>query len=243
MALIVKSRRRAASSIDRVGIAFDGEALVAAADLRLAARQRHVDRADLVDGEALADGVDAAEGVEERAQPIGAEAEHLEIEVLGRATEQLVADPAADDERAAAGRRERPGRSSRARSGRRPVSSVVTGLRRSRPRHRAPPEPLHELSACAGATTLRTASHFAWPNGIDLGAGTHHALDDSPRHAVGRLPGTLAVDGVSEVARDGVVELGERRDRVDRRTRGVPVPANSARRASMKPICAAFVAE
>ncbi len=42
-------------------IAFDGEALVAAADLGLAAGQRHVDRTKLIDGETLADGVDAAE--------------------------------------------------------------------------------------------------------------------------------------------------------------------------------------
>ena len=45
---------------DRHGrIALDVEAAVAAAGLRLAARQRDVDAADLVDGEALADGVDA----------------------------------------------------------------------------------------------------------------------------------------------------------------------------------------
>ena len=42
-------------------IAGDGESLVPAAGLRLAPRQRHVDVADLVDGEALADGVDRPE--------------------------------------------------------------------------------------------------------------------------------------------------------------------------------------
>ena len=61
MALIVKSRRRAASAGDSVGIALDGEALVSAAGLRLAPRQRDVETGDLVDGEALADGIDAAE--------------------------------------------------------------------------------------------------------------------------------------------------------------------------------------
>ena len=49
-----------------VGIAGDGEALVAAARLRLAPRQRDVDRAHLVDGEALSDRLDTAESGEQR---------------------------------------------------------------------------------------------------------------------------------------------------------------------------------
>ena len=65
MALTVKSRRRAASSIDIDGSPDDDEAAVAAAGLRLAARQRDVDVAELVDLEALADGFDAAERLEE----------------------------------------------------------------------------------------------------------------------------------------------------------------------------------
>ena len=51
-------------------IALDGESLVAAAGLRLAPGQRHVEAGDLVDGEALADGVDAAEAREQRLQAI-----------------------------------------------------------------------------------------------------------------------------------------------------------------------------
>ena len=61
MALTVKSRRRAASSIGHRRIAGDREAAVAAARLRLAPRQRDVDVADLVDLKALADRFDAAE--------------------------------------------------------------------------------------------------------------------------------------------------------------------------------------
>ena len=49
-----------------VGIALDGEAAMAAAGLRIAARQRDVDAADLVDREALADGVDRAEPCQQR---------------------------------------------------------------------------------------------------------------------------------------------------------------------------------
>ena len=50
MALIVKSRRRAASAIDIDGSPCDLESLVPASALRLAARQRHVDVADVVSG-------------------------------------------------------------------------------------------------------------------------------------------------------------------------------------------------
>ena len=57
IALIVKSRRRAASAIDMNGSPVHVEALVPAADLRLAAGQRRRRVADLVDGEALADRV------------------------------------------------------------------------------------------------------------------------------------------------------------------------------------------
>ena len=84
-------------------IAGHDEAAVAAAGLRLAARQRHVDVADLVDLKALADRLDAAERLEQRAQPIAGNAEDLDVDVLRLAAEQPVADPAADDQRAAAG--------------------------------------------------------------------------------------------------------------------------------------------
>ena len=87
-----------------VRIAGDDEAAVAASRLRIAPRQRHVDVADLVDLKAFADRFDAAERLEQRAQTIAGEAEDLEVDVarLGQA-EQPIADPAADDQRAAAG--------------------------------------------------------------------------------------------------------------------------------------------
>ena len=84
MALMVKSRRRAASSTVIDGIAGHVEAAVTAPGLRLAARQRDVDVAELVDLEALADGLDAAERFEQRAEAIGGEAEDLDVDVLGR---------------------------------------------------------------------------------------------------------------------------------------------------------------
>ena len=87
-----------------VRIAGDHEAAMAASRLRFAARQRHVDVADLVDLKALADRLDAAERFEQRAQTIAGKAEHLEVDVarLGQA-QQPIANPAADNQRAAAG--------------------------------------------------------------------------------------------------------------------------------------------
>ena len=94
-------------------VALDEEAAVAAADLRLAAGQRDVDVARLVDREALADGLDRAEPLEQGAKRRGRHAEHLEVDVLGRVAEQAVAHPPADDQRAPAfladGARDRPG--------------------------------------------------------------------------------------------------------------------------------------
>ena len=84
-------------------IARDLEAAVAAAVLRFAARQRDVDAGNLVDGEALADGVDRAELRQQLAQCRRGEAVDLEIDVLRRAPDQPIANPAADDQRAAAG--------------------------------------------------------------------------------------------------------------------------------------------
>ena len=87
-----------------VRIADDGEALVAASGLRLAAGQRDVDRADLVDGEALADGLNAAETRQQRDQRVRREAEDLEVQILRREPQQPIADEAADDQRVTAGR-------------------------------------------------------------------------------------------------------------------------------------------
>ena len=95
----------------KVRIAGHLEAAMPASDLRFAPRQRDVEVRDLVDGEALADGVDGAERGEHVLEPIRGEAEDLEIDILRIAPEQLVADPAADDQRAAARHRGRRARS------------------------------------------------------------------------------------------------------------------------------------
>ena len=63
-------------------IAFDGEALVSAAGLRFAARQRHVDVAELVDRKRLADRLDAAQRLQQREQRVLRDAEDLDVEIL-----------------------------------------------------------------------------------------------------------------------------------------------------------------
>ncbi len=83
-------------------VAGDLEAAVPAADLRLAARQRHIDARHLVDGERLADGIDAAGGFEQAAQAARLDAVHLEVDVGGGEPEEPVAHPSAGDQRAAA---------------------------------------------------------------------------------------------------------------------------------------------
>ena len=104
IALIVKSRRRAASSSVIVGSPVTVEALVAAAGLRFAARQRHVDVARPCRPVKLSPTVfTRPNGVEQAVQRGAGQAEDLDVDVLGVAAEQPVAHPAADDERAAAG--------------------------------------------------------------------------------------------------------------------------------------------
>jgi hypothetical protein len=75
---------------------------VSAAGFRVATRQRHVEVAELVDLKALADRFDAAEGLQQLAQPVGGEAEHLDVDVrrVDVGTHQAVAHPAAHDQRA-----------------------------------------------------------------------------------------------------------------------------------------------
>jgi hypothetical protein len=85
-------------------VAVDDEALVAASDLGLASRQRHVEALHLEHGEALAHRVDGAEAGQQRLDVVWRQAEHLEVEVLGGLAQQPVADEAADDERPAAAR-------------------------------------------------------------------------------------------------------------------------------------------
>ena len=84
-------------------VARDLESAMPAADLRLAAGQRHVDARHLVDRERLADGVDPADGLEQAAQAVGRHAVHLEIDVGGGQAQETIPHPAAGDERAAAG--------------------------------------------------------------------------------------------------------------------------------------------
>ena len=94
-----------------VRIARDLEPAMSASGFRFAARQRDVDVAGLVDLKALADGFDAAQPLEQRAHAVGRQAEHLEIDVRRRLpSHQPIADPAADDERAAADSRGPPRR-------------------------------------------------------------------------------------------------------------------------------------
>ena len=84
IALMVKSRRRAASSKRHRRIAFDGESFVSAPGLRFAPRQRDVDIAELVDRKCLADGLDAAERAQQGEQRLLRNAEHLDVEILRR---------------------------------------------------------------------------------------------------------------------------------------------------------------
>ena len=103
---MVKSRRRAASSIDMSGspVTTKPRCPRPAFESRRGSETSIV--AELVDLKALADRFDAAEGFEQRPQAIAGDAEHLEVDV-GRlvtgAEQQAIAHPAADDERAAAG--------------------------------------------------------------------------------------------------------------------------------------------
>jgi hypothetical protein len=100
------------------GVALHLEPLVPAPLLRLAAGQRHVDvssarRHHLVHGEALPDRLHPAELFEDGQQAFDCQAEHFEVDVLRRPSEQPVAHPPADQERPAPGRmdggRQRPG--------------------------------------------------------------------------------------------------------------------------------------
>ena len=86
-----------------VGIADDDEPFVSAPGLRVSPRQRHVDVAELEHLKALADRLDAAKCLEHAPKPFARHAEHLDVDVRRLVSEQAVADPAADDKRAAAG--------------------------------------------------------------------------------------------------------------------------------------------
>ena len=85
------------------GVADDLESLVAAPGFRFAAGQRDVQAGDLVDREALADGVDRSEAGKQVLEAQRVQSVDLEVEILGDAAEQPIADPAADDQRLPAG--------------------------------------------------------------------------------------------------------------------------------------------
>ena len=71
--------------------------------LRFASRQGDVDAGDLEHLEAFAHGLDSPDALEDGTEPVGREAEHFEVDVLRLVTEQAVAHPSADDERASTG--------------------------------------------------------------------------------------------------------------------------------------------
>src|SRR5262249_49486935 len=84
-------------------IARDVEPAMAAARLRLAARERHVDIARFEHLAALADGLDAAQRLEQRLHAIGRNTKDLDVDVFDGPAHQSIAHPAADDECAATG--------------------------------------------------------------------------------------------------------------------------------------------
>ena len=116
-------------------IAVDLEAGVPTAGFRLAARQGDVDRPELEHREGAAHRLDPADRGEQSRQRVLGHTEDFEVEVLGVASEQAIADVAADDQRPAATSPRRP---------RRPRSPAPAAPRRRRrwtdrsPRHRTP---------------------------------------------------------------------------------------------------------
>ncbi len=69
---------------------------------RFAAGKADVDGSDLVNGETLADRLDFAERLEHSRQISGGNAEDLHVDLSSVDAQKAIADPAADDERAAA---------------------------------------------------------------------------------------------------------------------------------------------
>ena len=120
-------------------------------DLRLAPRQRHVDVADLVDREALADRVDRADRARAGRSRSGP-CRTPRCRRPSSSAEQPIADPAADDERAAARVRDAPA-----------IAIAVSMLMRRPGRlgrlatSRRRPYARTSRSVNAGATTFRIA--------------------------------------------------------------------------------------
>ncbi len=111
---------------------------MAAAALRFAAGQGHIDGSELVDGEGAAHRLDPAESGEHSRQVVLRHPEHLEIEVLRGPSAQAIAHEAADDDGPAAARARRLGhrdghveRSSRVGPGHAPIVSPRRNLTES----------------------------------------------------------------------------------------------------------------
>ena len=111
----MKSRRRAASSIDISGSPIDDEAAMSASRLRVAPRQRHVDAGDLVDLKAFTHRFHSPERFEASIAVVSEGTPKTSTSMSGRfVAEQPIAHPAADDQRAAAGVADRDGDVARA---------------------------------------------------------------------------------------------------------------------------------
>src|SRR5262245_50250693 len=87
----------------QVRVAHDVEAAMASAGLRLTARQRHVEIAELVNLKAFADRLYPAKCFEDLAQARGVNSVDLQVDILGVAAEEAIADPASNNQRPSAG--------------------------------------------------------------------------------------------------------------------------------------------
>ena len=99
MLFTVRSRRRAASAKSSGRVRRHVEAAVPGAAFAVAPRQGevHVDVADPEHAEGASDRVHLAEAREEGFEPRNVEAEHLDVDVLGAHSKEVVAHPAAHD--------------------------------------------------------------------------------------------------------------------------------------------------
>ena len=146
----------------------------------------------------------------------GCEPVDLEVEILGDAAEQPIADPAADDQRPAAGgvdgAGDRPRRVERI--GRRRTSAAAGSLT----------APLPWRSACgrsagrcdrpgAGNAALTIDSSFDARVRVDLGLSALDAAHDGARDVLGRLARARALHLEALLARHRVAELGLGADR------------------------------